>query len=817
MGSSAASSNQHPTVLSKVTEGTTETSHRSRNSGKSKSSLSSRSRNSGGSSANGYGSNNDPPDEIESHYHNNHRQHHRDEEEHETNDVYPSASGSDDHQNNDDEELQTLASMDTSTFRRLREKRRKQRGNNNDTDSRGSGSSSVRSSKGHHREDPRGGKHQKNRNTRMRYRGSRNSFDEDYDHDERSAMTDGLSRFSRGSHRSNQYQYNMNRGPTSNQYQMGIIFALGLVLVLKAGIVEVKLENTQLRGIIGGGGGGEGDNYSPLNHLSGGSYYQKPTVVNARALEVDEENNDVIDEDSPSETFFKDAVEKLEYGEQDVGASVGENDETEGYNDVGDLSDQQSGQDVVSNSSHLEGEQQLQQPEAIESETPQQSGESSQPLFVQSQQQPGGQPFQEQSQSQFYASSPEQFPQGVNQPGAEYIQQSQQQNLFVQQQPQPQQQSLFVQQQQQQPQPDQQQLYSQQYFNQQQAAQYGQQQNQFGQQLNQQNYQQYQQGQPPYYNQQLQSPQQNLSQQQFDPQAQQVFAAQPSGDDFTQPGQSPASENSDVDTSNLSNSAPAGNLGAVDANSVSGPNSLTDYPPPIPQPQPVDNQVGVESARSLAELNPPPSQTVDSQVAAESGQTLAEQNHQAPPQPVDNQVGVAIDQNPAVESPPSILQPPPVNNQSSVNNVPAEESPQVQAPVEQNLLSSDILNNRIVPFDLGSEPRFRGQTQADTQGEVIEDVQHAPVQVQPDAYGTLKEVQPPVQGQPISREPNRDPNDINFNFKAAVIDDGVSSTNPRLWGSKTLTTPNLRTHLNKNDAKFAAAQDSAIDQIQITV
>eukprot|EP00984_Skeletonema_dohrnii_P036320 scaffold37170_cov194-Skeletonema_dohrnii-CCMP3373.AAC.1 len=137
-------------------------------------------------------------------------------------------------------------------------------------------------------------------------------------------MTDGVSRFSRATHRSNHRSNNnnnnnnnMNRShsssPTSHQLQMFFIFALGLVLVIKAGIVEVKLEKAQLRGISERVRGGDG--YSHLNHLSGDEYYKAPTVMNdARSVLEKDDERDVVEGDSPSEAYFMDAVEKLENG-----------------------------------------------------------------------------------------------------------------------------------------------------------------------------------------------------------------------------------------------------------------------------------------------------------------------------------------------------------------------------------------------------------------------------------------------------------------------------------------------------------------------
>jgi hypothetical protein len=100
---------------------------------------------------------------------------------------------------------------------------------------------------------------------------------------------------------------------------------------------------------------------------------------------------------------------------------------------------------------------------------------------------------------------------------------------------------------------------------------------------------------------------------------------------------------------------------------------------------------------------------------------------------------------------------------------------------------------------------FQGQKEAeDDQEELDEDIEDVPIQVQPDVYGTLKEVQP-LEEKPRESQPNPDVNNPDLNYKAYVVNDGIAFTNPRLWGAKTLTTPGLRNHLSKNDAKFAAA------------
>ena len=135
---------------------------------------------------------------------------------------------------------------------------------------------------------------------------------------------------------------------------------------------------------------------------------------------------------------------------------------------------------------------------------------------------------------------------------------------------------------------------------------------------------------------------------------------------------------------------------------------------------------------------------------------------------------------------------------------------EIGAEIARNLIDEDspaplppldVLNNRLVPFDITRQPRFQDHKKAGDQEEPkeYEYDEDAPTQAKPDAYGTLKEAQP-VEEKPRESQPNSD-----FNFKAYVVNDGISLTNPRLWGAKTLTTPGLRAHLIKSDAKFAAA------------
>ncbi len=114
----------------------------------------------------------------------------------------------------------------------------------------------------------------------------------------------------------------------------------------------------------------------------------------------------------------------------------------------------------------------------------------------------------------------------------------------------------------------------------------------------------------------------------------------------------------------------------------------------------------------------------------------------------------------------------------------------------------DFLNNRPVPFDLSRQPRFQGyEEMADNQKERdnFEDIQDVPIQVQPDVYGKLK-----TEVQEVEENLIRDNPDLNFIGK--VVNDGVSINNPRLWGARTLTTPKLRQHLEKNDAKFKPSE-----------
>ena len=126
--------------------------------------------------------------------------------------------------------------------------------------------------------------------------------------------------------------------------------------------------------------------------------------------------------------------------------------------------------------------------------------------------------------------------------------------------------------------------------------------------------------------------------------------------------------------------------------------------------------------------------------------------------------------------------------------------PEPSSPVDVSPV--DALNNRPVPFDLSRQPRFKGyEEMADNQKEQdnFEDIQDVPIQVQPDIYGKLK-----AEVQEVEEEVTRDNPDLNFIGK--VVNDGVSINNPRLWGARTLTTPKLREHLEKNDAKFKPSE-----------
>jgi hypothetical protein len=114
----------------------------------------------------------------------------------------------------------------------------------------------------------------------------------------------------------------------------------------------------------------------------------------------------------------------------------------------------------------------------------------------------------------------------------------------------------------------------------------------------------------------------------------------------------------------------------------------------------------------------------------------------------------------------------------------------------------DVLNNRPVPFDLSRQPRFKGyEEMAENQKDQdnFEDIQDVPIQVQPDVYGKLK-----TEVQEVEEKVTTDNPDLNFIGK--VVNDGVSINNPRLWGARTLTTPKLRQHLEKNDAKFKPSE-----------
>jgi len=873
---------------------------------------------SGGSYRSGGGSimSTDPPEIGGDHYY-RHRDNNNDYNNNNNNRHDPSDAVED-----DEEELRSLATMDTNTYRRLREKRHK-KSKESDTekakgsDNEGRDRSSTMRHRSQQRLDPRGGRQ---RDTRVRYRGGghgRNSFDED-DHTDggsngsTSWMTDEGSRFSRSTNRSNRLNRSHSSSITSHQWQMLLIFALGLVLIIKAGIVEVKLEKTQLRGIrdrvVRGG-----NTNSHLDHSSGGGYFEAPTVMNARSL-VEEVNSDAAEEDSPSETYFKEAVKKLENG----GGfdSQGEYQKTEDgvedqqiEQDLEDAADE--GKDDL-NENYSTEEQQQQQPDL------QQQQQQQQQLFDQSQTQlvgnsPAGQ--------QLLTANFQQSFQGGDQQSGEQIQQSQQQGLFVQQQqqqPQPYQQTQFGYQQNQ---FGKQQLPGHYPYGQQQA-QYGQQQNQFSQQINQQNYLQYGQQpgqvlpqqvqqQPQYNHQQQFNQQQNLqAPQQFEPQLQQdvqqqVFAVQSSNEVASPPGQigNVGNEYLNANSNEAANPpeyASVGNVDAIEAANTDPNNDQSDAETQLQQqfePQlqqdvqqyvqqqafglqssnevasPLDQQIGnvgndyLNANSNEAAANPPEYAPVGNVYANEvanadpnNGQSGAEAQLQ---QQFEPQLQQDVQQQAfGVQSSNEVASPPdqqignvgneganapdyaPVGNVDAIESANADpnngrsDSETYRNPVAIDSAApnppTDILNNRIVPFDISREPRFRGSNKGDDDEDSKEAVEDVPVQVEPDAYGTLKEVkrdqqesrarqskaresrereasarQPRTREQsarePRVREPRPDPSNPDFNYKAAVVDDGIAFTNPRLWGAKTLTTPGLRIHLNKNDAKFAPA------------
>jgi hypothetical protein len=762
-------------VLSHVTEGTTETSSRNSSSGANNTNEPPES---GGGQRQQSGGR-DPSDRED---------HFRQQQRKNNNNYYQSDSAEDD----DDEirTLGTLATMDTQTFRRLREKRRKSKGS--DTDSR---SSATRGRT--QRNDPPNISNGGN-NRRVRYRGGgggghgRNSYDEDdYDdgesYDSRSMMTDGVSRFSRATHRSSSYHINRPHYPTSNQWQMGLIFALGLVLVIKAGIVEVKLEKAQLRGISGRGG----DNFSHLNHLSGDDYYKSHAVDSSRSLEKEDET-DAVEGGSLAETYFKKAVEKLENGGEGVN-SPGEKPETE--ESLEELSEQPVQQQQVGQESHEAADegndissdendlpppfgmeqqprQQLQQQNPLEflrsqssltqgvsQQDGQRQGGNNQLLLSQTHQQSDVQELLEQAQvqSQLAGKSPaeqqllidqfRQFLEGTNQQRGEQIQQPQQQNLFDHQQQQQQQTqhghtpNQFELGHQQSPEYYQYGQVNQQQGQYLQQQQQQQQQNPFGQQLNQQNNQQY--GQQPQqvqqqHGQQPQQVQQQYSQQppqynqqhyhpQQNLQLSQQFEPQ-LHQDVQQQVFAVQSTNYEV--------ASQGNVVNAKLNAYGNESSnLSEY-------SPVGNVDAIDANTDLMSNS--------NQLGAEIGRNLSDEDIPPPPPPVDE------------------------------------------------------LNNRLVPFDVSRQPRFQGHKNADDQEGPDEHIQDVPIQVQPDVYGTLKEVEP-LDEKPIESQLNPNLNNPDLNYKAYVVNDGIAFTNPRLWGAKTLTTPGLRSHLSKNDAKFAAA------------
>jgi hypothetical protein len=865
---SSHSGGPNNTVLSHVTEGTTETSSRHSNSGGSSV------RSSGHNSIGGGGrsiNTNDPPAISEDHYY---RERNGDDDG-----TSRQSSYSDDYDDDDEEELRTLATMDTNTFRELREKRRKSKGSDTEGGNPRSSRSSAIRHRSHHqqqqRSDPRG-IHPRENNRRVRYRGGNPPEEDDYtdaggSYDSRSISTDGISRSTRSTYRSNRRsRSNNNDGNntnlqsfTSQQWQMLLLFALGLVLVIKAGIVEVKLEKSQMLRGVGGGG----DRYSHLDHLSGSDYYKAPTVMNARSLEEgggggdDEEESDVgggEDSSSPSETFFKDAVEKLE---SEGGGSVNSQGETEKKD--GKEEEQQieqeleeainEGEDVIiSNEDNAAGEQ-LQQQSPIEFLQSQSS--MTQDVNLQEQQQVQEQQQQvdqTQFESQLVGKSPEEhqslmadfekFLKGRgDQQSGEQIQQPQQQNLFVQQQQQQQPQSN-----QQQTQfgyqsnqfGQQQQLSGQsQYYDQQQGQYGGQIQNQFGQQqVNQQNYLQYgqqpqqqvlpqqfqQQQQPQFNRQQPYNPQQNLQlPQQFEPQLQQdvqqqVFAVQ-SSNEFASPLGQLGNENLNANSyvrANPPDYAPVGNSNAIIDAAYADPNRVQSgaetqfsqqFEPQLEQN--IQQEVfAVQPANEVARLPDQLGNVGNDYLNANSNEPVNPPDYApvgnlnaiidaAYADPNSFQSSAEIDQGPVVEDSGAEIDQSPV----------VEDSP-------DPLPASDILNNRLVPFNVSRQRRFQeGMNKAkDPEVDANEaDEEDAPIQVQPDAYGTLKEEDPSVQEKKptTAREPEPDPSNPDWNFKGAVVNDGVSHTNPRLWGAKTLTTPGLRTHLSKNDAKFAPAAE----------
>eukprot|EP00984_Skeletonema_dohrnii_P029109 scaffold19468_cov67-Skeletonema_dohrnii-CCMP3373.AAC.1 len=178
----------------------------------------------------------------------------------------------------------------------------------------------------------------------------------------------------------------------------------------------------------------------------------------------------------------------------------------------------------------------------------------------------------------------------------------------------------------------------------------------------------------------------------------------------------PCSPATSDEPANLPDYAPVGNVDAIDTNTDLN-NEQQYNPQQNLQPQQFEPQLQqdvqqeVLALQSSDEVVSPPDQlgnADNANVDANSNEAanVPDAIDAANTDPNNGQSAVEIDRNPVNEDSPAPLPP------------------------------TDILNNRIVPFDVSRQPRFQGNRKADDQEVANEDVEDAPIQVQPDAYGT---------------------------------------------------------------------------------
>jgi hypothetical protein len=574
---------------------------------------------------------------------------------------------------------------------------------------------------------------------------------------------------------------------------MMLIFALGCVLILKAGVVEIKLEKSQLRG------GGGTDKYSHLNHLQGSEYYKSPTVVNAadsvRSLEKKEEEGDGGGE---AENYFKEAVEKLESGN---GVLEPPRDDESGGDGLPETDQQQ--QQIANDEGEGEDDNNSPSPPQglmNESQSPitqdvNEMQEKSQNMFLsQPQEEQSVEQLLEQSeiQSQLAGKSTaeqqslvEQFQQFLKEqnrqsPGQDR-QQQQQQNVFAQQETSQFQQLASPQlQQQQNP------------FEQQQQS-LGEQFQQFlDPKVQQQSQSPFQQNQNPF-GQQLQTGQQLLSSQNNNQYGLELQQQQ------NQLGMQPQNQYG-LQLNHQQGLQQQGQIGVQQQ-------QLQQQPQQQPQYSQLQNQ---QQSGQIQQHGHQSHQLHQQQLSSQQyGQQQIQQQYDQQPQFQQQynqqQFEPVLRQDPNNEVFAYAEDTAQATNQVIVDQFGAETGrslsdgrdtpPEPSSPV-------DVLNNRPVPFDLSHQPRFQGYGEmANNQKEHdnFEDIQDVPIQVQPDVYGKLK-----TEVQEVEEDVTRDNPDLNFIGK--VVNDGVSINNPRLWGARTLTTPKLRQHLEKNDAKFKPSE-----------